>query len=672
VEQRVVKSDLPSLNSSLEQRVNEASFRSASVDQPNTNIILSSPTTITVPAAAVSPPPCTFENIPTHSYSTRQSTKKHLAPQDSTILNHAYAAISTPLNLDEHGSPLTFASARNGPNKLHWIQAEKEEICRLIDTGTIKAISPHDQPENRRKDTTYYNPKPKEKILSNGSKQYRIRGTIGGDRINYPGRTAANTAAMPVVKILLQSVVSEDKEWLTIDLKDYYLGTSLPRSEYIRISLRFISPEVISKYDLQRFITRDSILFEVNKGMYGLPQAGLLAQQRTIDHLAKHGYHQTATPCLFRHTSNGTDFCLVVDDFGVKYSSLEGVNHLIDTLKLLYEITIRWKGEEYLGLSIDFDKTTRTVSISLPNYINKVLKRFAPTLTKGTRSPSIYSPPTYGAAAQLSSAEDSTALLSPPRKQRIQEIIGSLLYYCRAVDPTGLPTVTELASLQAHATEHTETAVNRLLSYFYSYPNNRLVLTACDMVLYIQSDASYLSRPNSRSVAGGIFYLGNINDPTKINGSIHTLSSIIPVVVASVGEAEYAAVFLNGQEGEWLRQILHSLGYPQQTTTILCDNQCAVGIATDTVKPKRTKSIDMKFHWIRDRVKQGHFNVTWRKGSLNLADFFTKSLPVHVHQSTMPLLVYSPPESPAFHTKQFLRAKDFRRLNTNSLLERVC
>jgi hypothetical protein len=116
------------------------------------------------------------------------------------------------------------------------------------------------------------------------------------------------------------------------------------------------------------------------------------------------------------------------------------------------------------------------------------------------------------------------------------------------------------------------------------------------MILHIQSDASYLSRPQSRSVAGGIFYLGNSNSPTAVNGAIHAISSIIPAVVASAGEAEYAALFMNGQEGEWLRQILHNVGHPQPTTLIMCDNQCAVGIATDTVKPKRTKSIDMRFH----------------------------------------------------------------------------
>jgi 3',5'-cyclic AMP phosphodiesterase CpdA len=170
------------------------------------------------------------------------------------------------------------------------------------------------------------------------------------------------------------------------------------------------------------------------------------------------------------------------------------------------------------------------------------------------------------------------------------------------------------------------------------------------MILHIQSDASYLSRPNSRSVAGGIFYLGNHDQPTLINGAIHAISSIIPVVVASVGEAEYAALFMNGQEGEGLRAILTDLGHPQPATIILCDNQCAVGIATDTVKVKKTKSIDMKFNWIRDRVRQKHFIISWRKGEHNLADFFTKALPVHIHQSLMPLLVFSPVSSPAFHT----------------------
>jgi hypothetical protein len=173
------------------------------------------------------------------------------------------------------------------------------------------------------------------------------------------------------------------------------------------------------------------------------------------------------------------------------------------------------------------------------------------------------------------------------------------------------------------------------------------------MVLHIQSDASHLSRPNARGVTGGIFYLGNLNKPTDINGGIHALSVVTDVVVASAAEGEYASLFTNGGIGEWIRTVLLALGYAQPPTIMLCDNTCAVGLATDTVKARRSKSIDMRFHWVRDRVQQKHFDVQWRPGANNLADFFTKPLPVHQHQAIMPFLVHTPPD-PA---NSFLRSR---------------
>ena len=151
------------------------------------------------------------------------------------------------------------------------------------------------------------------------------------------------------------------------------------------------------------------------------------------------------------------------------------------------------------------------------------------------------------------------------------------------------------------------------------------------MRLHQQADGSYLSRPNSRSVAGGISYLGN-NDPTEINGAIYIMSTIIPTIMSSVGETEYVACFLTGQHGAgfWLRQVLEDLGYPQPATYILTDNECAEGTANDTIKPKRSKSIEVQYHLIRDRVARQQFIVAWRPWEHNLADFFTKALSVKV------------------------------------------
>ena len=107
-------------------------------------------------------------------------------------------------------------------------------------------------------------------------KVYRIRGTAGCDRIYYDGHTKANTAALSTFKILLQSVVSDDVDWTTLEIKDFYLMTPLPRPEYIRIPLKFLSPKIIAQHSLQSFVHNNSILFEVTKSMYGLPHAGKL------------------------------------------------------------------------------------------------------------------------------------------------------------------------------------------------------------------------------------------------------------------------------------------------------------------------------------------------------------------------------------------------------------
>jgi hypothetical protein len=279
----------------------------------------------------------------------------------------------------------------------------------------------------------------------------------------------------------------------------------------------------------------------------------------------------------------------------------------------------------------------------MPTYIPTALQRFGHLIRHGAASPAVYTPPSYGSTTPQLTPVDDSAPLNAVDTKLLQEIVGVFLYYARAVDITMLPAVTAVASDQAKPTQAVLAAATRLLAYAASYPANELVFSACDMFLYGQSDASYLSRSNSRSVAGGIFYLGNKDAPTQINGAIDAFSSIIPVVVSSAAEAEYGGLFIAAQRGVQLRNTLADLGYPQDATLLMCDNACAVGISTDTVKSKRSKAIDMRFHWVRDRVRQGQFTIQWRKGEHNLADFFTKPLPVKVHQSLMSLLVNVPP-----------------------------
>ena len=130
-----------------------------------------------------------------------------------------------------------------------------------------------------------------------------MRGTIGGDKLKYPGAVAARTADMKVVNFLLNSVVSTtDAKWMTADITDFYLGTPLKRKEYLRIPKKLIPDECMEEFGFERYLVNGAVLFEVSKGMYGLPQAGLLAKKRLEEHLATEGYFQDEfVPCLFTH-----------------------------------------------------------------------------------------------------------------------------------------------------------------------------------------------------------------------------------------------------------------------------------------------------------------------------------------------------------------------------------
>jgi hypothetical protein len=124
------------------------------------------------------------------------------------------------------------------------------------------------------------------------------------------------------------------------------------------------------------------------------------------------------------------------------------------------------------------------------------------------------------------------------------------------------------------------------------------------------------------------------DDP--LNHPVSTHSTRIPVVCSFVAEAEYGGLFAAARIAVDERAILANLGHPQPPTVIFCDNEVAIGLANRTVCPKMSKSLDMRFHWLRDRIDQGQFRVVFVPGKKNLADFFTKALPVARHKVLAP------------------------------------
>jgi hypothetical protein len=108
----------------------------------------------------------------------------------------------------------------------------------------------------------------------------------------------------------------------------------------------------------------------------------------------------------------------------------------------------------------------------------------------------------------------------------------------------------------------------------------------------------------AESVAGSFHHFARNNDPTFFNAPISIHSTRIPVVCSSVHEVEYGGTFAAAKVADLERQVLSDFGYPQSPTTIHCDNEVAVGLANRNIKPKMSKSCDMRIHWLQDRVRR--------------------------------------------------------------------
>jgi hypothetical protein len=198
--------------------------------------------------------------------------------------------------------------------------------------------------------------------------------TVGGNLIDYLFELMTSTADMVSSKILWNSVIStKGAHFAGANINNMYLETPLDRFEYMKMPIALIPANIIAHYNLNKKVLDGYVYMEIRKGMYGLPQAGILTNKLLKKRLVRHGYfEQPHTLGLWKHATCPIWFNLCVDDFGIKYIGREHLRHLYNALrKETYKIVKDLEGDLYCGIALKWNYAKQFVGLAMVKYVVK-------------------------------------------------------------------------------------------------------------------------------------------------------------------------------------------------------------------------------------------------------------------------------------------------------------
>jgi hypothetical protein len=276
----------------------------------------------------------------------------------------------------------------------------------------------------------------------------------------------------------------------------------------------------------------------------------------------------------------------------------------------------------------------------MPNYIPKALLKFQHLASNSPQcQPYKHAPIQYGSQVQRVDINTSCPL-SPDAIKRIQDIVGTLLYYGPAVNPILLTALSSIAACQANSTTAVAKSCQQLLDYVATHPNAGIRYKACNMILAIHTNASYLLEQNSKSCTSAHFYLTNHNDKEFNNSAILVLSLIIKHVMSSASKVELATLYYSCKLAIPICTTLEEMGHPQLKRTMITTNNITTqGLTMGTMTPKASKFMDQCFHWLNYSNAQCQFLYLWHRGMDNCANYASKHHPAKHHQAVHPFYI---------------------------------
>jgi hypothetical protein len=490
-------------------------------------------------------------------------------------------------------------------HKKEWVEAMQDEMTSLHENSTFELVK---LPKGKKalKNRWVYKVKTQEHT---SRPRYKARLVVKG----YSQRKGIDFEEIfsPVVKmgsirVILGLAASLDLEVEQMDVKTAFLHGDLDKEIYME------QPEGFQVKGKEDYVCR------LQKSLYGLKQAPRQWYKKFESVMGKQGYRKTNSDhCVFFQRFGDDDFIILllyVDDMLIVGKNAERINQLKIELSKSFAMKDLGPAKQILGIRITRDRASKKLHMSQEQYIEKVLRRFNMDKAKVVSSP-------------LTTNFKLTDRDCPSSKKEIEEMdripyasaVGSLMYAMVCTRPDIAYAVGVVSRFLSNPGEKHWEAVKWILRYLRG--TSKLGITFGNgepmLVGYTDSDMAG-NKDNMKSTSGYLM--------TFAGGAVSWQSRLQKCVALSTTEAEYMAATEACKELLWLKRFMQELGFMQQRYVVLCDNQSTIHLAKNSMFHKRTKHIDVRYHWIRDGLEDKMFELDKVHTDDNGSDMLTKVL----------------------------------------------
>ena len=492
--------------------------------------------------------------------------------------------------------PQSYSEAISSKDASKWDLAMKNEMQALEENDTFELVSLPEGKQMVGSKWVYAI-----KTDKNGDEHYKARFVAKGfsqiEGIDYQ-ETFSPTARMTSIRAIAQIAVQNDMEIHQMDVKAAYLNAPIDCDVYVR------QPEGFVKG------IQNDLVFKLKKSLYGLKQSGRNWNNTLDTFLKSEGFHRSVNDTCF-YTKNNIFLVHWVDDILIAAKPC-----ILKSVKASLEKRFKMKdlGKVSFFLGIEFESDTKTLSICQSRYISRVLTRFRMHDCKPRSTPCEMNP-----NQSMNHVTDSEPLNEQDLKT-FRQIVGALIYIMVATRPDISFIVTRLSQFMSCAQQNHMIMARHVLRYLKGTMNDKMVFTK-STTLNITGfcDADWANGNDRKSITGYCFRI------TEKGPMISWNSRKQQTVALSSCEAEYMSLCSAVQEGKYLISFLNEiLDLNQISFDLSCDNQGAIALAKNPVNHKRSKHIDIKYHFVRDEIIMKRLCVKYISTEENVADILTK------------------------------------------------